>query len=653
MPPNKINELLRTAIAHHQAGRTSEAESIYRQVLATESKQADALHLLGVLRGQAGFPREAVDLIRRAIAAAGGGMAQAGWWSNLGKFLLQAEDAEGAVEACLQAVEMRGDLVEGHVNLGNAYRARGELAAAVSEYRYALRLKPDLPGGQQLLGMALLALGDEENLREAVKLMPGVAAAWNNLGNVMQRSGRLDEALEYYREALRIEPALAEGHNNLGSVFKEMGQVDDAVGEYRRAVELAPENAGLHSNLLLALNYHVSSTREGLYREALEWARRHADGLARVTRRPAEHDQAERRLRIGYVSADFRSHASAFFLAPLLENHDAAKVEVFCYSDVSSSDSVTDRLRRAAHHWRHIAGMSHQSVTEMVRDDAIDVLVDLKLHADHNRLLVFARKPAPVQVTWLGYPGTTGMKAMDFRLTDPWLDPDPEQDDLYAEKTVRLPETFWCYDPMSNEMVSPALSTGGVTFGCLNHFSKMNQELFSIWAQLLKRVEGSRLLLLAAEGSHRDQAAKAFEQLGVQPQRIVFVGPRPREDYLRLYQGIDIALDSWAVNGHTTTFDALWMGVPVVTMAGPTALGRAGISQLMNLGMKEMIAASAQEYIDIAATLAGDLGRVSEIRAGLRARMQQSALMDGRKFARNMEEAFKKMLKHVAAAPPT
>lgn len=348
------------------------------------------------------------------------------------------------------------------------------------------------------------------------------------------------------------------------------------------------------------------------------------------------------------MTADYRMHASAFFLLPLLENHDSSRVEIYCYSDVARPDEITARCRRAAHAWRDIAGIPDSRVAELVRDDGIDILVDLKLHADNNRLLVFARKPAPVQATWLGYPGTTGLETIDYRISDPHLDP-PGTERFYVEKTVRLPHTFWCYDPLS-ALPAGEMPAGEIVFGSLNHISKAGEASATLWSRVLLAVPGSALTLLSHEGSHRDRIARMFATRGVAAERVRFVTPRSRETYLRLYHDIHIGLDSCPVNGHTTTFDSLWMGVPVVTLGGPTALGRAGISQLRNLQLEELMAESEEDYVRIAAELAANQGRVGELRRTLRGRMEASPLMRGRDFARGMEEAITMMWQGGGAA---
>jgi predicted O-linked N-acetylglucosamine transferase (SPINDLY family) len=309
-------------------------------------------------------------------------------------------------------------------------------------------------------------------------------------------------------------------------------------------------------------------------------------------------------------------------------------------------DVITARFRSCADVWRNVVGLTDEQLAESVRHDRIDILVDLCMHMARNRLLVFARKPAPIQACWFAYPGSTGLSTIDYRLTDPYIDPAGLDDDHDSEQSIRLPDSFWCYDPLVNDLAvdtPPMLEKGHITFGCLNNFCKVNAAVLSLWARVLRCVDRSRLLLMAAEGSPRQETLAQLEREGITPDRVTFVTHRPRAQYLELYRGIDIALDTVPYNGHTTSLDSLWMGVPVVTLTGPTAVGRAGLSQLMNLGLPELIAFSPEQYVRIAVELARDLPRLGELRATLRGRMQASPLMDGPRFARNVEAAYREM----------
>src|SRR5262249_4785384 len=368
--------------------------------------------------------------------------------------------------------------------------------------------------------------------------------------------------------------------------------------------------------------------------------------LKQLVQPHANHPDPERRLRIGYVSGDFREHVDAFFLNPLLSNHDHEHYEIVCYASVPRPDPMTERLRGYADLWRSTPGLSDRQVADLVRSDQIDVLVDLEMHAAHNRLLMFAHKPAPVQVAWLGYPGTTGMSTMDYRLTDPSLDPPGLFDAFYSEESIRLPETFWCYDPLIDEPavnMLPALEAVIITFGCLNGICKINEGCLALWADVLRKVPRSRLLLRAPRGGPCEWIIAKFQKEGIADSRIELLDNMPRPQYLATYHRIDLGLDPLPYNGHTTSLDAFWMGVPTLTLLGQGVVGRAGYSQLCNLGLSALAAETPEQYVELVANWAGDLGRLEKMRAGLRERMKQSPLMDGKRFAGNMEEAYRHM----------
>jgi predicted O-linked N-acetylglucosamine transferase (SPINDLY family) len=331
---------------------------------------------------------------------------------------------------------------------------------------------------------------------------------------------------------------------------------------------------------------------------------------------------------------------------PLFRHHDPGQFELTLYANHASADELTEQFRAHAHNWRVITGWTDERVAEQIQRDGIDILVDLTLHMAQNRLLVFAHKPAPVQVTFAGYPGTTGIPAIDYRLTDPYLDPPGLFDACCAEESYRLPESFWCYDPLTSEpAVSPlpALRNGYVTFGCLSNFCKVNAAMLKTWAIVLRGAGGSRLILLAPEGRHRSRVLDVLAAEGIAGDRVRFVAVLPRPRYLELYHQIDIGLDTLPYNGHTTSLDSLWMGVPVVTLVGETVVGRAGLSQLSNIGLTELVAKNADEFVKVAVELALDPARLHALRDGLRARMQESRLMDAPRFARDIEAAYREI----------
>jgi predicted O-linked N-acetylglucosamine transferase (SPINDLY family) len=440
---------------------------------------------------------------------------------------------------------------------------------------------------------------------------------------------------------LKVQPANPTFYYNAGIALNNLGRQEQAVAALRRAMQLSPEDPGPQSNLIFTMNFHPACDAGSILREAREWDERHCTPLRRQIQPHKNNRDADRPLRIGYVSADYWDHASAFFLLPLFRHHDRRQFVQFCYNQRAASDAVTQQMRDQVQHWRKIAGVTDAEVAALIRKDQIDILVDLKVHTGDNRLMVFARKPAPVQMTWLGYPGTTGLATMDYRLTDPYLDPPGETDAFYAEKSIRLPDTFWCYDPLGSEPAvnaPPCLKNGFITFGCLNNFAKVNDVLLSLWARVLNANPGSHLILLAPGGSARQWA---LDRLGIGPDRVEFVPRQTRLEYLQTYHRIDIGLDTLPYNGHTTSLDALWMGVPVVSQIGRTVVGRAGWSQLSNLGLTELAAKDDEQFVKIAGDLAGDFGRIAELRSGLRRRMIESPLMDSRKFTRGVEAAFR------------
>jgi predicted O-linked N-acetylglucosamine transferase (SPINDLY family) len=571
--------------------------------------------------------------------------------NNLGNVFARQGKFTEAGDCFQQALRLDPAHVESHVNLGNVRRAQDKFDEALEQYQHALRLDPDHAVARNNMGAALQELGRlneaEASLRQALYLKPDYADALRNLGIALWKQGKMDEALAPYQEAIRLQPNYAEAYVGLGNVYKDQGRLDEALAAFRTALHIKPNAADIHSNLPVTLNYHPGCDARAVQEECARWNRTHADPLKKLIEPHTNRLEPERRLRIGYVSADFREHVDSFFLIPLLSNHDHEQYQIFCYANVSRPDATTQRLRGCADVWRSTVGLSDQQVAGLVRGDQIDVLVDLELHVGKNRLLMFARKPAPVQVAWLGYPGTTGLSTMDYRLTDPYLDPPGLFDTFYSEESIRLPETFWCYDPLTDVPAVnalPALETGNVAFGCLNNFCKINDGCLKLWAKVLDKVQRSRLLLQAPRGQARETVIATFQMEGIGESQIEFIDRASRQQYLRLYHRIDLCLDPVPCNGHTTSLDAFWMGVPTVTLVSKkTAMGRAGYSQLCNLGLSELAAETPEQYVEIVARWANDLSRLEELRGSLRERMRQSPLMDGKRFARHMEQAYRQM----------
>jgi protein O-GlcNAc transferase len=674
-----IQQQLESGVVHHQAGRLAQAEAIYRQILSQHPNHVGAMILLGAVAVQAGRLDAGIELLRRAIRCEPR-YSDAHYY--LGIALHAKRQFDEAIVAFRQAIRLRPGFPDSHNNLGIALNENGQLDEAVASYREAIRLKPDYAEAHCNLGIPLQAKRqlDEAvaSYRQAIGLKPDFALAHSNLGNALLEMGQLDQAIDSYQQAIRfrpdfpdahyslgialrrkgqlddavaanrravgLRPEWAEAHNNVGDALKGSGQLDEAIDAYREAIRLKPDFAEAHSNLVFSLCYHPGYDAKMIQDELRRWSRRHAEPLKKFIRPHTNNRDPERRLRIGYVSPDFCQHVVGRNILPLLRQHDHVQMEVFCYANMAHDDGLTREFRRLADFWRSIAELSDSQAADLIRQDGIDILVDLALHTAGNRLGVLARKPAPVQITFAGYPGSTGLDTIDYRLTDPSLDPPGLNDQFYSETSYHLPDSFWCYDPLVAEVAinAPlAQSHGFVTFGCLNNFCKVNEQVLLLWARVLNTVSDSRLLLMSPEGNSRERIQNRLHSEGIDDQRVEFVSKQSRSEYLLTYNRIDIGLDTLPYNGHTTSLDSFWMGVPVITLVGQTVVGRAGLSQLTNLGLPEFIAKTPEQFVQIAARLAGDLQYLSHVRANLRTRMAQSRLMDAEAYTRAIESAYR------------
>jgi protein O-GlcNAc transferase len=476
--------------------------------------------------------------------------------------------------------------------------------------------------------------------RECIRLDPR-PEAYLNLAFVLHELGQEYDAVDAYQRALeRMANAGDAAHFCLAYKLAALGRARDSVRWYRSSLALS-ESPSVRSSFIMALGqYHPDYDDRGVLEEAREFDRLHAQPLASKIRPHTNDRSPDRRLRVGYVSPNFFKHVQAQFQFPLLGNHDHTHFEIFCYSDVAKPDDWTADLLRHADQSRNILGKTDTEVADLVRRDGVDILVDLTIHMPQNRLLVFARKPAPVQLTWLAYPGTTGVSAIDYRITDPWLDPPGSDLTVYSEKSIHL-ESFWIWSPMSEVAVGPLPArTSGITFGCLNGSAKVNDEVLALWSRVLRAVPGARFLMLFPEGL-RTRTLATFQRNGIDARRIEFVGEQPRDAYLATYRRVDLILDTFPAPAHTTALDSWWMGVPVVSLLGKTIVSRAPLSIVSNLGLPKLVARTPDEYVNIAVGLCSDLDYLTELRAELRPRMEKSPLIDAPRFVRNLETAYR------------
>jgi protein O-GlcNAc transferase len=530
--------------------------------------------------------------------------------------------------------------------LGNALWNQGRLVEAIVEYRRAIELDPHFFEAFLELGVALKDIGESNEaigaFRTAIELRPKSAEAWNNLGTALLVKGRPEEAGGAFINAIQLRPDYIQAYYNLAISVTERGDITRAVALYRKAIELEPGSSRIHSGLLYTLYFATGTTKAQLIADHRAWAARHAEPLRAAWRAHDNSREPERRLRVGYVSPEFKMHPVGRFILPLIVEHDRARFETYCYSAVVSPDDLTAKIKSHANGWRDIQTMSDEATAELIRRDGIDILVDLSMHMGY-RLGIFARKPAPVQITYLAYVGTTGLDAIGYRITDPFLDP-PRSEEDFCEKPLYI-RSYWCYSPTVADVdpgPPPSVKNGFVTFGSLNNFRKISPGVRAAWTELLRAVPGSRLMIHAHEGIHRKQLVDSFAAEGVSSDRISFVETLPLADYLRQHRLIDIALDTFPYTGGTTTCDALWMGVPVLTIAGDLAVSRSGVSILSNIGLTELIAKTPGEYVRMAIDLAGDAERLGRLRATIRERMQRSPLMDVIGFTEDVEAGYRR-----------
>ena len=650
--PAKTEHLLDAARQHHQAGRLPEAESLYQQVLDAQPDHAEALQLLGMLHYQAGRFDAAAEMLCRAANA---NPASAECRFNLALALLALGRWDDAIAALRDALSIRPSYPQAYNSLGTALQAKGQLTEAVEAYRQAVALNPDTAGFWSNLGIALHGQGNSQEavaaLRQALKLKPDYAEAYNNLGRALVGVGRIGEALAACQQALQFRPEFPEAMNNLANALRDTGRINHAISTYRKAISLAPDDASVRGNLIYAMHF-IPGDPAAVFQEHLNWNRIHAQPLAGQILQHRNDAAPDRRLKIGYVSPDFRQHSVGFFLLNLLANHDPAAVEVFCYSDAARPDAATARFQQAAHHWKPVVGVADAQLAQIIIQDQIDILVDLAGHTAGNRLLVFARKPAPIQVSYCGYPDTTGLATMDYRFTDAYADPPGTTEQFHSEQLVRLPRCFLCYAPPADGPEVgpvPATAAGRITFGSFNSISKLSDATVAMWSQVLSAVPNSRLMIKGqglTDAPVRQQVLERFAAHGIAADRLeLHSSIASLAGHLELYHQIDIALDTYPYHGTTTSCEAMWMGVPVVTLAGKTHASRVGVSLLSNVGLEQLIAQTAEQYVQIAADLAKDVDALSKLRSALRSRLAASPLLDGSGLAREVEAAYRVMWK--------
>jgi protein O-GlcNAc transferase len=747
-----LGTLLNEALAHHQAGRLGEAQTLYSRILAVDPRHADALHFMGLLACQIKQHEPGLALIRESIALhpnaiyynnLGNMLRESGArdeavhayrsaialkadyaeaYSNLGNVLRESGDAKAALEQCARALELHpgyaqaynnlanalkdlGELeaaalsygkaiaanpgfVEAHLNLGHVRKAQGDLDAAAASYRSAVALAPQMAAAHDGLGGLAFFRGEVdaaiEHYRCVVALEPQSAHACNTLGNALNAVGRVGEAIPVYEQAIALDPDFPDAWHNLANALRRQGMPTRAVVCARRAIELRGDTPSFHNNLgaILADLSQFDAALE-CYRAAraldpdfgeshtcvlfgqsyvTEWsadihladARYFGERMA-ARAKPYRHwpvlDAARggaRALRVGFVSADFRKHPVGYFFECVLSRLDRSRIEPIAYSNGLQNDELTARIRPRFAAWHHVADTSDAALARAIHEEGIDILVDLSGHTGRNRLPMFAWRPAPVQVSWLGYFATTGLAEIDYVLADPHVVP-PDEASQYVEQIWRLPDCYLCFTlPDLRVPVAPlpARTNGYITFGCFNNHKKLNDGVVALWSRLLRAIPDARLMLKnhqLSEAVIRSETIARFAAHGVQADRLVLEGPSSREAYFDAYRHADIALDPFPYPGGTTSVEGLWMGVPVLARRGDRFLAHLGEMVVRTVGLDEWIAADDEDYLARAIAFARDLPALDRLRASLRERVERSPLADAERFAGHLATAFEQM----------
>jgi protein O-GlcNAc transferase len=653
-----------------EQGRYADATASFKQALVVEPRSVEIHNNLGLALSRQGKKEEAVQSYRQALRLKPD-YAQA--YYNLGLTLNGMRQHDAAIEQFQRAVQLQPDYAEAMNDMGNALGEKGALDEAVNSYQRALSIRPHYAEAHYNLGVVFGRLQRHHaalfHYQQALHFKPDYAEAHMNLANVLQGMWKFDEAVESYQRAVHFRPNYSAAFHGLGGVYLRQGRLELAVANFKEALRLEPDSADLHSNLLFCMNYDPEADPDTIFAEHCRFGELHDIHDARKLSEHTNDPTPERRLRVGYVSPDLRFHALTRYLEPVLIHHDPQKVETFCYAEVAVPDNVTARLQGLVPAWRSTCGQTDAEVAQRIRDDKIDILVDLAGHTANNRLCAFALKPAPVQATWLGYMNTTGLKAVDYRLTDEVLDPasevrcpesgvrslfpdaghrTPDTGQIYdTEELVRLPGGMCCFaSPTDAPEVSPlpALKRGHLTFGSLHNLFKLNPKVFDLWSQLLQETPSTKLIMFrhTLTGSAQDDIRREFAQRGIGAERLELRQGSDTPGYLAVYDEIDVSLDTFPYTGGVTTCESLWMGVPVLSLRGVRPAGRNSAAILTRVGLGDWAVNTAEEYLALAKRTGDDLDGLARLRAGLRATVA-ATLCDAEQFTRSLEEVYRSL----------
>ncbi len=671
---------------HYANGSFELALQAYQQALTINPQFVDALYQSGNIYRAQHLLEQALEQYNKALSVAPdfveGHVAKA-------NVFLDANQPADAIPAFYHALTLRPELFEAHFGMGEALFQQHRTQDSIRAYRKALALKPNSVDTLNNLGNVHNERGEYDQAQhyfdKALTLNPNDANSWNNLGNNLQYQGKPTAALDAFKKAVELDPNRADALNNIGQSLIHLSQPGAAIEPLRRALTLSPDDASItynlayalnllgerqesysifrrllrhhpnlhlaHDTLLMCLSYDPDLSPEQLYNEHVEWGKQHGSPRRHLIKPLTNSPDSDRKLRIGYVSTDLGRHSVAYMTRSTITRHDPASFETFFYSGRTPEDEITEQFRQSATQWRSTLGLSESELANLIRSDQIDILIDLNGHTAGSRLTVFAQKPAPIQVTWIGYCDTTGLDTIDYILMDP-VTASPDMDHLFSEQVIRLPDTRFCYSPPEYAPpVSrlPALTKGYITFGSFSNLQKINDHVIDTWSQILRQVPASKLIInwkTLKESKTREKLIKQFAQHGITANRLdLRQGAPTAAGVLEEYSEVDIALDSFPYSGGITTCEALWMGVPVVTILGSRAVSRQSASIINAAGYPETIASNPSEYIQIATELAADIGKLYATRKALRTKMQASPICDAPRFLEHLEASYKHMWK--------
>jgi protein O-GlcNAc transferase len=645
--PEALNNL---GVCHARGGRAEDAITCYERAIELKPDFDVAHNNLGNIALAESRLEAAEECYNRALQSNPRNVEAL---NNLSVVHWSRSHFEQAERCARAALDIQPGFAGAYVNLGSALRYQDCQEAAISAYEQALALDPMLVEASVSLAEIRFDAASSHQVvefyEEQVKSNPASFQAHSKLALAIQRMDYWDEAEVHFKEALRIKPDYSESVAGLGNNYAFQGLVDEALTQYRQALEIYPFWV-THQNIAFYLHHQYGIGPEVIFKEHQNWARTYEEPLAAFIRPLHNRPDPDRKLKIGYVSADFRRHSVAYFLEPVFQCHDRSQFEIICYSNVPRSDAMTRTFRELADGWHDATLWSHEHLAEQIRKDEIDILVDLSGYTSGNRLRTFAMKPAPIQVTYLGYPDTTGMSAMGYRITDAIADPPGATERFHTEELIRIDGGFLAFKPAATApdvAPPPCLRKGAITFGSFNNATKLNARVIEVWADILKAVPGSRLMLKSynfSSLSARRRIRDIFLSRDIPESRIDFCDfIAETRSHLDLYGEIDIALDPFPYNGTTTTCDALWMGVPVVTLCGSTHVSRVGAMLLTLVGHPELVAQEVDDYVKKTVDLANDMATLASLRGGMREAMRQSPVMDSARLTGALEQSFRQM----------